>query len=131
MLTGEARSCSVGRAGIAVISSRVMENRRVEREYLDEELRRLATQPAFRPVGWSDRDVYEFHRLVQCARAAYVAADLRNMRALRIKSGDSDDPGTARASLSSGRTIDLSFKNSESHCVVVFELSTSETDTAR
>jgi hypothetical protein len=101
-----------------------MGNGHVEREYLEEELRRLATQPAFQPFGWSDRDVAEFHRLVQCARAAYVATDLRNMRVLRIEPGDSGDPNRARASLSSGRVIDLTFKSSESHSSVVFKLST-------
>jgi hypothetical protein len=108
-----------------------METRRVDREYLDEELCRLATQPAFQPFGWSDRDISEFHRLVQCARAAYVAADLRNMHVLRIEAGDSGDPSKARASLSSGRVIDLTFKNSESHRVVDFELSTPEMEAQR
>jgi plasmid maintenance system killer protein len=97
-----------------------MENRRVEREYVDEDLRRLATDPEFRPTGWSDREVREFHRLVQCVRAAHVENDLRNMRVLRIESDDSGDPSRAGAMLSSGRVIDLIFKNSGDHGAVVF-----------
>lgn len=108
-----------------------MENRRVGREYLDEELRRLATERGFRPTGWSDRDISEFCRLVQCARAAYVDTDLRNMRVLRIEPDDSGDPNRARATLSSGRKIDLRFKNSESHRAVVFELLTPEMEAQR
>jgi hypothetical protein len=97
-----------------------MENRRVEREYVDEELRRLATDPEFRPTGWNDREIREFHRLVQCVRAAYVETDVRNMRVLRIESDRSGDPSRAGAALSSGRVIDLTFKNSGSHGAVVF-----------
>jgi hypothetical protein len=97
-----------------------MENRRVEREYVDEDLRRLATDPEFQPASWSDREVREFHRLVQCVRAAYVESDLRNMRLLRIESDDSGDPSRAGATLSSGRVIDLTFKHSGSHSAVVF-----------
>lgn len=97
-----------------------MENRRVDREFVDEELHRLATDPEFRPTGWSDREIREFHRLVQCARAAYVENDLRNMRVLRIESDRSGDPNHATATLSSGRAIDLTFKNSGSHGAVVF-----------
>ena len=90
------------------------------REYVDEELRRLATDPGFQPSGWSTREIREFHRLVQCARAAYVESDLRNMRVLRIESDDSDDPSRAGATLTSGRVIDLTFKHSDGHGAVIF-----------
>jgi hypothetical protein len=106
-----------------------MENRRVEREYLDEELRRLATEPGFRPSGWSASEVSDFHRLVQCARAAYVEPDLRNMRVLRIEPDESGDPTRAQALLSSGRVVDLTFQNSKSHCAVVLGHSTPGTET--
>ncbi len=106
-----------------------MENRRVEREYLDEELRRLATEPEFRPAGWSASEISDFHRLVQCARAAHVETDLRNMLVLRIEPDESGDPSKAQATLSSGRAIDLTFKNSESHGALVFGLLTPETET--
>ena len=97
-----------------------MEHRRVEQDYLDEGLRRLATDPGFRPAGWSDREIREFHRLIQCVRAAYVETDLRNMRSLRIEPDHSGDPTRARATLSSGRVIDLTFKISDNHGAVVF-----------
>jgi hypothetical protein len=103
----------------------------VEREYLDDELRRLASEPEFRPAGWSGQEIREFRRLVQSARAAYVADDLRNMRLLRIEPGDSDDPTRAWATLSSGRVIDLTFKNLESHGAVVFEVLTAEMEPQR
>ncbi len=108
-----------------------MENSRVEREYLDEELRRLATEPEFRPAGWDDVDVREFRRLVQCARAAHVEGDLRNMRLLRIEPHESGDLAGALATLSSGREIDLTFKSTDSHCVVVLGLLTQGTETPR
>lgn len=109
----------------------MMENSRVEREYLDEELRRLAARPEFRPAGWSAQDIQEFRRLVQCARAAHVEKDLRNMRLLRIQPDDSGDPSRAQANLSSGRAIDLTFKNTDSHGVVVIGVLTAEMESPR
>jgi plasmid maintenance system killer protein len=97
-----------------------MENRHVEREYLDEDLRLLATDPAFRPEGWNDREMREFRRLVQCVRAAHHEDDLRNMRVLRIETDNSGDPGRAQATLSSDRVVNFNFKNSGSHGAVVF-----------
>ena len=108
-----------------------MENSRVEREYLDEDLRRLATEPEFRPAGWDDMDVRGFHRLVQCARAAHVEGDLRNMRLLRIERDESGDPARAQATLSSGRAIDLTFKETDSHGVVVLGLLIPEMEAPR
>lgn len=92
----------------------------MELEYLDEDLRRLARDPEFRPAGWNDRDIRDFRRLIQCARAAHVETDLRNMRVLRIARDRSGDPTRARAMLSSGRVIDLMFKISDNHGAVVF-----------
>lgn len=109
----------------------VMENSRVEREYLDEELRRLAARPEFRPAGWGDQDIQEFRRLVQCARAAHVEKDLLSMRLLRIQPDDSGDPSKAQAILSSGRAIDLMFKNADSYGVVVIGVLTAEMGSSR
>ena len=103
----------------------------MEREYLDEDLRRLATEPGFQPAGWGVSELAEFHRLVQCARAAYLDTDLRNMRVLRIKPDASGDPSRARATLTSGRVIDLTFKNVESEGAVVFGFLTPETEAQR
>jgi hypothetical protein len=107
-----------------------MENSRVEREYMDEELRRLATDPGFQPTDWSSQEVREFHRLAQCARAAHVEDDLRNLRLLRIEPDRAGDPSRAHATLSSGRTIDLTFKNTDSHGVLILGIPTTETETA-
>lgn len=92
----------------------------MEREYLDEGLRRLARDPEFRPADWNDRETRDFRRLIQCVRAAHVETDLRNMRSLRIEPDHSGDPTRARATLSSGRVIDLTFKISDDHGAVVF-----------
>lgn len=103
----------------------------MEREYLDEDLRRLAAEPEFRPAGWSEQDARAFRRFVQCARAAHIDDDLRNMRLLRIEPDNSGDPSRARATLSSGREIDLTFKNTDSHGVVVIGALRPETGTPR
>lgn len=91
----------------------------MDREYVDDESRRLATDPEFRPARWSDQDLREFHRLVQCVRAAHLEDDLRNMRLLQIEPDLSGDRARASATLTSGRTIALTFKYTDSHCVVV------------
>lgn len=103
----------------------------MEREYLDEDLRRLATDPGFRPAGWSGAEIRKFHLLVQCVRAAHVESDLRNMRVLRIKSVDSSDPTRARAMLGSSRAIDLMFKHSGGHGSVIFGASIAEMEAQR
>lgn len=104
---------------------------RVDREFVDEELRRLATDPGCRPEGWGDQEVMDFRVLVQCARAARLDTDLRNSRMLRIEPDGAAAPNRARATLSSGRAIDLTFKNTESHGAVVFEILTREMEPPR
>lgn len=116
---------------ISVISRWVMENRRVVREYSDEGLRRLALDPEYRPAGWTDREIRDFHRLIQCARAAHVETDLRNMRSLRIEPDYSGDPTRARATLSSGRVIDLTFRSSDDHGAVAFGVLAAEMEPQR
>lgn len=103
----------------------------MEQDYLDEGLRRLATDPGFRPAGWSDLEIRDFRCLIQCARAAYVETDLRNMRSLRIEPHGSGDPRRARATLGSGRVIDLTFEYSGNHVAVVFGVATVEMEPQR
>lgn len=103
----------------------------MDREYWDEGLHGLATDPGCRPEGWSDREVSDFRVLVQCVRAARLDTDLRNSRMLRIEPDGAGDPNRARATLSSGRVIDLTFKNAESHGAVVFEVLTEEMEPPR
>ena len=99
--------------------------RQVEREYVDEALKRLATDLSYRPEGWSPTEAADFRLLVQCARAAKVVNDLRNMRMLRIKSSDADDSTLAFATVGSSRVIGLTFKETNAHDpTVVFELLT-------
>lgn len=118
-------------AGQCVISRWVMGNRRVDRKYLDEDLRRLATDPGFQPAGWNLQEVADFHRLLQCARAAHIDTDLRNMRVLRIEPDQFGDPSRARATLRSGRVIDLTFKNAGNRGAVVFGFLTPEMEAQR
>jgi len=91
----------------------------VDREYLDEELRHLASDFDFRPPAWSSEDIDSFRRLIQCVHAATVEDDLRNTRFLRIRASDHGDPARAHARLSSGRLISLTFKGTDDHGTVV------------
>ena len=93
----------------------------MEREYLDDVLRRLATDLANRLEGWDDVEIADYRLLVQCARAAQADADLRNMRVLRLRPEDGC-PETARARLGSAREIVLRFKSLSGHVAVTFEL---------
>jgi len=101
----------------------------MHREYMDQVLKLLAEESAFRPVGWSAQEVSEFRILVQCARAARLDTDLRNTRMLRIVPDDAGDSSKGRATLSSGRVLNLTFKNHSSQCTVVFELLITEVET--
>lgn len=98
----------------------------MDREYLDGSLSRLVADASFRPNGWNHAEAKEYRRLDYCARAAKVHTDLRNLSMLRIEP-HTDDPGKARATLSSGRVIELNFKSAEGP--VVFELLPPERDT--
>lgn len=91
----------------------------MDREFLDEELRRLASDSGFRPPGWSSEDIDGFRRLIQCVHAATVEDDLRNTRFLRIQASDHGDPARAQAGLSSGRLISLTFKGTDDRGTVV------------
>ncbi|KJK11755.1 hypothetical protein UB45_10890 [Terrabacter sp. 28] len=98
----------------------------MDREYLDGDLSRLVADAAFRPDGWNDTEAREYRRLDYCARAAKIHTDLRNLRMLRVEP-HTNDPARARATLSSGRAIGLTFKSAEGP--VVFELLPPEGDT--
>lgn len=128
-MSGAATGGQAGTVGPQrVISPRVMETRHLNREYLDEALNRLATDPGYQPKGWSPAEMADFRLLVQCARAATGDTDLRHLRMLRIKAIDDSDPNRARATVGSSRVIGLTFKDSTSDPTVVFELVTPEMD---
>lgn len=99
----------------------------MHREYMDQVLKLLAEESGFRPAGWSAQEVSEFRILVQCARAARLDTDLRNTRMLRIEPDDAD-PDKGRTALSSGRVLNLTFKNHSSQYTVVFELRIAEVE---
>lgn len=103
----------------------------MHREYLHEELQRLATDPGCSPQGWTEPEIADFRLLVQCARAAHIDTDLRNTRMLRLQPHNTGDPNRALATLSSGRVIDLMFKDGESGGAVVFALAPAEVDSQR
>lgn len=94
-------------------------------EYLDEALRRLATDADYRPEGWDDVEIADYRLLVQCARAARAEVDLRNMRVLRLRAEDGSLE-VARACLGVSREIVLRFKSSNGHAAVAIELPTTE-----
>jgi hypothetical protein len=103
-----------------------MEHRRVERQYRHEDLHSLATELDLRPDGWSPTEVADFRVLDQCARAARVDTDLRNMRMLRIGPHPAGESNRACATLSSGRVLDLTFRNTDGHWAVAFDLVTEQ-----
>jgi hypothetical protein len=100
----------------------------MDRVYVDEELQRLSTDAGFRPEGWSEREISDFRVLEQCMWAAVLDTDLRNCRMLHIEPSRDRDPNRARAELSSGRGIELTFKNAEGQGVVFVKLMDAETE---
>nr|WP_271209445.1 hypothetical protein [Rhodococcus wratislaviensis]GLK33991.1 hypothetical protein GCM10017611_08340 [Rhodococcus wratislaviensis] len=100
----------------------------MDRQYVDGVLQRLALEADYRPAGWTPEEVADFHLLVQCARAATVDTDLRNMRMLRLRPDPGGGTEAALAPLGESRQITLTFKASDSHMAVAFELLTPETD---
>lgn len=91
------------------------------REYKAEALSRLATDARFHPDGWSDNEASDFRFLDQCAYAAKVDTDLRNMRSLRI-TPIGGSATRARATVGGRRIIGLTFKAPDNAPTVVFEL---------
>jgi plasmid maintenance system killer protein len=89
-------------------------------DFLDETLRRLAAEPAYRPEGWDVAEVRHFRLVAQCAQAAKVTGDLSAMRILRIQSHPDDPPGTSSIWLSSCRRLLLTFKDDDTPATAVF-----------
>ena len=100
----------------------------MERVYTDVDLQRLSTDAGFRPDGWTDREISDFRVLDQCMWAAVVDTDLRNCRMLHIEPSSDGDPNSAHAELSSGRSISLTFKNTENQGVLFVKLLDAETE---
>ncbi|MFF3182065.1 hypothetical protein ACFYVD_19910 [Rhodococcus pyridinivorans] len=100
-------------------------------QYVDGVLQRLALEADYRPAGWRPKEIADFHLLVQCAWAAKVDTDLRNMRLLRLRPHPGGGPETVLAPLGESRQITLTFKTLTSHMAVTFELLTPETESSR
>lgn len=103
----------------------------MDRHYVDRVLQRLTLEADYRPTGWTPEEIANFHLLVQCARAAKVDTDLRNMHLLRIRPRPGGGLETVLAPLGESRQITLTFKVSDSHMAVTFELLTPETESPR
>lgn len=91
-------------------------------DFLDETLRRLAAEPAFRPEGWDLAEIRHLRLVAQCAQAAKVTDDLRAMRILHIQSHADDQPGTSSIWLSSRRRLLLTFKDDDTPATAVFSV---------
>lgn len=92
------------------------------REYKDEALARVATEPRYQPEGWSDSEASDFRLLDQCAHAAKVDTDLRNLRMLRITPIGDSASTKAQAKVGVSRVIGLTFKDPKSKPTVLFEI---------
>lgn len=80
-------------------------------DFLDQVLLRLASEPAFRPAGWSEAEIGHFRLIAQCAQAAEVADDLQAMRSLRLQKYPDAEARTSWIRLSPKRRLVLAFKN--------------------
>jgi hypothetical protein len=100
----------------------------VERQYGDAVLRRLATDVDFYPPGWGDREIADLRLLAQCARAATMRDDLKNMRLFHLEPDVNGDGDVVRATLGSGLELLLTFNGADDHDAVVFAFPTDRTE---
>ena len=91
-------------------------------DFLDRTLRRLATEPGYRPPGWGEAEIDHFRLVAQCAQAAKVEGDLRTMRILRCQACLDGPPGTSSIQLSPRRRLLLTFKNDDAPATAVLSV---------
>ena len=91
-------------------------------DFLDQALRRLATEPGFRPAGWDEAEISHFRLVAQCAQAAKAEGDLRAMRILRFQACPDTQPITSSIQLSPRRRLVLTFKNDDTPATAVFSV---------
>ena len=103
----------------------------MQREFLDEVLRRLATEPDSVAPGWEPAEIRHLRLLVQCAHAAVLATDMLNMRQLRLLPSLGDGANAWTVRLSARHTLTLRFKTDNTPMAVVFEISSPETGAPR
>lgn len=101
----------------------------MHREYLDEVLRRLATEAGYAPAGWEPAEIGHFRLLDQCFYAAVTEADLQSLRLyLRLQPSAQAGPRAWLVSLSSRRSLTITLKTGNTPTTAVFELLNAETE---
>lgn len=91
-------------------------------EYKDDELRRLAEDPEFRPRKWGTDVVRAYRKKVQILSDARDERDLAAMRSLRLEKLKGDRAGTWSIRLNDQFRLILTFKTEDDRVVVVLEL---------
>ena len=91
-------------------------------DFLDQVLRRLATEPSFRPAGWDEVEISHFRLVAQCAQAAQVESDLHATRILRLQACPDTAAKTSSVQLSHRRRLVLTFKNDGAPATAVFSV---------
>lgn len=119
-------------ACVSGISPWVMETSRLHREYLDEVLRRLATEAEYEPPGWDSTGVALFRLVDQCAYAAVTEADLRSLRSyLRMQPYPQAGPRAWLVVLGSHRSLVITIKAEDIPMTALFELLNAGTEALR
>jgi plasmid maintenance system killer protein len=95
-------------------------------EYLDEVLRRLATEPGHRPAGWSSGAILAYRETVHCVDAANADTDLRALRSLRMRARPDLKLGAWSIRLDDLLVLVLAFKGEGRGAVAVLELLNSD-----
>lgn len=96
-----------------------MGERRVQIEYDDETLRRLAEDARFRVHQWSDEVVRSFRKKIQMLAAAKDERDLSSSRGLRFERLKGTRRGTCSIRLNDQYRLILRFRTDSSNRVVV------------
>jgi proteic killer suppression protein len=91
-------------------------------EYLDDALRRLATEPGHRQVGWSAHAVRAFREAIQCVDAAKSDVDLRALRSLRMRPRPDLKPGAWVIDLDDVLALVLAFKTEGRSATAVLDV---------
>lgn len=91
-------------------------------EYDDDDLRRLAEDPGFRPKRWGPDVIRAYRKKIQILHAATDERDLRALRSLRLERLSGDRAGTSSIRLNDQFRLILTFRTENGRVVVVLEL---------
>jgi proteic killer suppression protein len=95
----------------------------VQIEYRNEDLRRLAEDPNFRPRQWGRDVVVAYRKKIQILRSATDERDLLALRSLRLERLSGDREGTCSIRLNDQFRLILAFHTGDAgRVVVVLEL---------